>query len=289
MADNSLINFGELSRPATVLIEKVSDAVGGIAKPWQTARVAEAEAQAAIVQAETNIKIAELSQRAADRSAQEETIQQANRESVLAKAIPQLSEGSTPEKMEDDWVMNFFDKCRTTSDEDIQNLWARILAGEANNPGSFSRKTVNLMADLDKRDAEMFREFCRFVWMMNGRARLLVFDLSHQIYKEQGVNLDYSVHLETLGLVRVDSVGFITTDLPEKTKVSYHGRQAVLTHQSNPEDKYTIKVGNLLFTQAGRELFSICTPEPVDGFFEYVYDRWVGESLVPPREPQQTG
>ncbi len=40
----SLVNIGELSKPATVLVEKISDAVGGIAKPWQIRRIAKAEA-----------------------------------------------------------------------------------------------------------------------------------------------------------------------------------------------------------------------------------------------------
>ena len=37
MSDNfesSLINLGELSKPAAVLIEKISDAVGGVFKPY---------------------------------------------------------------------------------------------------------------------------------------------------------------------------------------------------------------------------------------------------------------
>jgi hypothetical protein len=36
MSDNfesSLINLGELSKPATVLVEKISEAVGGVFKP----------------------------------------------------------------------------------------------------------------------------------------------------------------------------------------------------------------------------------------------------------------
>ena len=36
MSDNfesSLINLGDLSKPATVLVEKISDAIGGIFKP----------------------------------------------------------------------------------------------------------------------------------------------------------------------------------------------------------------------------------------------------------------
>ncbi len=41
-----LINLGDLSKPVTVLIERVSDAVGGIAKPWQIKRIAKAETKA---------------------------------------------------------------------------------------------------------------------------------------------------------------------------------------------------------------------------------------------------
>jgi hypothetical protein len=54
MSDNfesSLINLGELSKPATALVEKISEAVGGIFKPYQLVRVAKAEAQADRVRA----------------------------------------------------------------------------------------------------------------------------------------------------------------------------------------------------------------------------------------------
>lgn len=51
MSGNSLIDLGKLAEPATKLIEKVSDAVGGIAKPWQIKRVASAEAAAAKIAA----------------------------------------------------------------------------------------------------------------------------------------------------------------------------------------------------------------------------------------------
>ena len=43
MADNPLVNLGDLSKPAVVLVEKISDAVGGIFKPYQIVRVAKAE------------------------------------------------------------------------------------------------------------------------------------------------------------------------------------------------------------------------------------------------------
>jgi hypothetical protein len=51
MADHSLINIGELAKPATVLIEKISDAVGEIYKPYQAKRVAKAETEAELTSA----------------------------------------------------------------------------------------------------------------------------------------------------------------------------------------------------------------------------------------------
>ena len=67
MSDNfesSLINLGELSKPATVLVEKISDAIGGLFKPYQIVRVAKAEAQADRVRTEGQIEISDIQRRA---------------------------------------------------------------------------------------------------------------------------------------------------------------------------------------------------------------------------------
>lgn len=69
---NSLINLGELSKPATVLIEKVSNAVGGIFRPAQIKRVAQAEAEAENIKALANVEISEIEQRAMQRLVHEE-------------------------------------------------------------------------------------------------------------------------------------------------------------------------------------------------------------------------
>ena len=64
--DGSLVNVKDLagiSKPATALFNKVSNAVGGIAKPWQIERVAKAEAKAEIIRAEARIEISEMEER----------------------------------------------------------------------------------------------------------------------------------------------------------------------------------------------------------------------------------
>ena len=50
----------------------------------------------------------------------------------------------------------------------MQELWARLLAGEASGPGTFSKHTVNLLADLDPIDARMFSQVCDFGWLLKG-------------------------------------------------------------------------------------------------------------------------
>lgn len=50
MTDNPITLAGDLGKPANTFIEKVSDAVVGIAKPYQIIRVAKAEVEAWIAQ-----------------------------------------------------------------------------------------------------------------------------------------------------------------------------------------------------------------------------------------------
>src|ERR1043166_6661751 len=98
------MDWEELAKPAAVLIEKISDAPGGIAKPWQIVRVARAEAVARRIEAEAEIEVSELQQRALRRFLSEEARKQSNIEAITEKALPQLESGSDPRKMDDDWI-----------------------------------------------------------------------------------------------------------------------------------------------------------------------------------------
>jgi len=144
MVPGTNINFGDLTKPATVLIEKISEAIGGIFRPHQIRRIAEAEAEASRIKTVSEIEITDLQRRAIQRFFSEEAKKQQNIESITAMALPQLAEHASPENIEDDWITNFFDKCRLISDLDMQTLWSRLLSGEANSPGRFSKRTINV-------------------------------------------------------------------------------------------------------------------------------------------------
>ena len=119
---HSLIDLGNLSKPATILVKKASKAVGGLFAPRQIRRVAKAKADAALIEAESRIQITDLERRAVRRFIKEEAQHQRNMESITAKALPQLDAAAKPDSMNDDWITNFFDKCRIVSDDDMQIL-----------------------------------------------------------------------------------------------------------------------------------------------------------------------
>ena len=297
----SLVNFGDITKPATVLIEKSSEAVSSVLRPWQIRRVgsaeievatqriravAQAEADAAVIRAGGEAQAIDLYHRAVQRSILEDAEHQLNMESILGKAIPQLEPNASPEDVENDWYANFYSKCRITSDEGMQDLWSRILAGQANNPGAFSRKTVNLVADLDKRDAELFTALCRFVWVINNTMVPLVLDTRANIYNRYGINFSTISHLESLGMVHFSGVtGFQISDLPETVTIAYYGRSvSILTVHRDGSNIFN--AGTTRFTQAGLELARIVNTPGILEFYNYVYDLWVKDSLVPPRESQ---
>lgn len=268
----SLVNLGKLSKPANTLIEKVSLAIGGVFEPWQIKRIAKAEAEASLIKAESEIQITDLHRRAMHRFVEEEAKRQENMEEITKKSIPLLEGQSDPAKMEDDWVTNFFDKSRIVSDEDMQALWANVLAGEANKPGSFSRRTVNLLSDLDKRDAELFQTLCRFGWVV-GNFAPLIFDSQAPIYNNLGIDFESLSHLDSLGLIQFNSLsGFSRTGLPKSFALAYCGQLLQLVIKEGQENK--LPIGQILLTQAGQELSQIVKVPGVPGFYDYVKEQW---------------
>lgn len=270
---NSLINLGNLSKPANTLIEKVSDAVGILYEPRQIRRIAKAKADAALIEAKSEIEITDLHRRAARRWIEEEAQHQKRMEDITTQALPQLNENAKPESIENDWLINFFDKCRLVSDNEMQGLWSRILAGEANTPGTYSKRTVNFLSDLDKDEAELFTKLWGFGVVINNLLVPLVFHNELEIYNRHGINFDALSHLRSIGLIQFEpSGGLGENDLPKRFTVSYHGQPFILEMPKHAMN--AIPIGQVLLTKVGQELAPICGSQPVEEFWEYAKGQW---------------
>jgi hypothetical protein len=275
---NSLINFGDLSKPATVLIEKISYAIEGYYRPYQIKRVAKAEAEAEIIKAQAQIEVTDLQRRALIRFVAEEAQKQDNIEKITQKAIPQLEESSDPKNVEDDWIVNFFDKCRIVSDEEMQSLWARVLAGEANSPGTYSKRTVNFLGSLDKADAHLFTCLCGFGWLI-GNIAPLIFDVDDPIYNNLGINFMSLSHLDDIGLVNFENLaGFKRMKFSKHITVRYYATP--LSVEFGKETDNDLDLGKVLLTKTGQQLAPICGSKPVEGFLDYVIKKWTEKGLI---------
>ncbi len=268
----SIVNLGKLSKPADTLIKKVSSAVGGLFEPWQIKRVAKAQAEANLIKVKSDIEITDLHLRAMQRFVEEEALRQKNMETITEKALHQLNENSDPNLMEDDWVTNFFDKSRIISDKDMQNIWAKVLAGEANSPGTYSKRTVNFLSDLDKKDAELFQSLCSFGWIVR-KFTPLIFNAKDKIYNDQGLNFSTLTHLDSIGLIQFNHLtGFSWTGLPKRFIVQYYGQPLYL--EMEKESGNVLPIGHVLLSKVGEELISVCLAPRIDGFEEYVKEKW---------------
>ena len=272
MSDNPLANAGNLAKPFDTLIKKIAKGVGTLYQPRRIRNVAEAEAEASKIKAESDIEITDLHRRAEQRRIEEEAKHQKNMEDITAKAAPHLNEDANPDAMDDDWVANLFDKCRIVSDDEMQSLWARVLAGEANTPGTYSKRTVNLLSDFDKNDADLFTRLCGFGWVI-GNVSPLVFDFQADIYNKHGINFNTLSHLKTIGLIQFEGLtGFSQIRLPKRFPTYYYGK--ILSLEVAEDANNELMTGTVLLTKIGQELAPICGSQPVDGFYEYVKEQW---------------
>ena len=164
MSDSPLVNLEGLTKPVSdlgiALIDKIGNATGIVYEPTRIKRRAKAEAKAAKIQAEAKIEITDLHQRTLRRWIEEEVQHQESIEDTITKSFDKLNEDADPDAIENDWIIKFFDKCRLVTDDKVQDLWASILAGEANAAGSYSPKTLTTLADMSQKDLILFNTFC---------------------------------------------------------------------------------------------------------------------------------
>ena len=273
-----LINLGDLSKPATVLIEKVCSAVGIVFEPTRIRRKAKAEADAQQISAVGQIEVDALQRRALERLVHQEARKQANIESITAQAATSLPPTANTEALNEDWLAHFFKQCDTVSDSEMQSLWSKVLAGEATAPGTYSRRTVDLVSTLDKADALLFTAFGEFVWVI-GESNPLIYDLGNDVYKAKGITFESLKHLDSIGLISFESVaGYNRSGFAKHGVTFYYGRPTLLEFPADSANQ--MAVGHALLTSAGKQLMAICGSARNDAFYQYVIRNWSDAGII---------
>jgi hypothetical protein len=282
----SLDVFGaaEWGKAAQTFIEKVSHHVDRWSEPRHIVRIAKAEAEATLIRARAengrlaievqgDIAVTELRRRAANRVLAEATEKQARIEEVVRDAVPLIDEKSAkPEKMDDEFIENLFEKIKPASFERMRKLWTHILAREANQPGSFSMRAVNTLASMDKHEAESLLRLCNFCFKGQGLAPApVVFSWDADIYTKNGVTFDAMVNLESIGLVQIaQGLTSIGVEHEGRLVVAYFNTRTIL----EVPKKRMVSFGKVRLNPVGQQLLTILNISPVPGFRDYAITQW---------------
>ena len=280
----SLVATAGLSSRAPELLDRVGKALGWVMEPWQAERIAIAEARG---QALGDLQRLAIYEEAGLRSLGEQLMKERNLVAVASEAVRLVNDSAQPEKIGTDWIANFYAKCQLTSEPEMRSLWAKILAGEANTPGSFSKRTVNLVAELDKTDAENFTKAATFVVQMK-EPILFVRNAYTPFYNQAGVNQNMLLRLQDAGLLSSDGFnGFSLHNPGEIVTFSYFDKQVKFTATTGPHSKH-FDFSIFMLTTTGKELVPICGAVERPDFIAYLIEMfnkapdlgWKGEILL---------
>lgn len=200
----------------------------------------------------------------------------ADRAEVLLEErnVPMLSAPSpndprVEEAPDQDWLNHFFSDAGDISDEQMQEVYARILAGEYQTKGSFARQTLQLLRGLDHDTANTLNAIHPFV--VSGFF-LFGYDSCRDFYNTKGINYADFLVLKESGLVQANtSIG--STRPGERTiELRYGGKVIRGIEVAMDDDDRTMLISGLSMdnlTRAGRQLLRI-REQPIDPGFTVV-------------------
>ena len=285
-----------LVEPTMKLLDMVGGAIGMLYEPKHKRKMADATAyeinaigeamrsaaDLPIVYDQNGVVIssedfARLMQRAGTRLALQETIKQHNIESVVDNAyeILEKEEVCSEEPVEQGWINRFFDSVADISDEDLQKLWGKVLAGEIKQPKSYSLRTLETLKNLSKHEATLFQKIAPFV-LREGNNHFIV--SNNGILKKHDLNYHEILQLDECGLINSGiSVSLqISLSNTEESQIFNKCKMIALEGLSSSVTK--VYVGDYGLTRAGIEILSLIDFIPDDSIVDDVFDLIVKNS-----------
>lgn len=196
----------------------------------------------------------ELARALVEKTASEQFRKLEVRENIAVKAVEHLNEASeneeqtpTTEEVSGDWMNAFIDFADRSSSESLQDMWAKVLAGEIIKPGAFSLPTLRVIAELDKDIANLFEE--QLIYTNDDTLLILPKPLV-------GKGLMNIRRLEEYGLISgMNSSLGITLTVPSSGVLTIENGYFRLIIKGSPNTK--LRIDAVMFTIVGLQLKQI--------------------------------
>lgn len=280
-----------ISEPLKKLIEVVSQGVGALSKPYLIRKTADAKAYEikVITQAvrdnqqdlekiefdDKKLSLMSLNNKSIRKelSIEERTQQridfaeqkrQQNIESITQKAAVNLEQESkvSDEPVDEDWTTRFFNYAEDISNEEMQELWGRVLAGEIKQPKSYSLRTLDILRNLSKEEAQVFTKFASLSIQSNGGAFILNFENEKLLEEKYLLNFNDRLLLEELGFITANNLQFGIKKTENNPIQIVFVIGSVCVIQNKLENKPKQQLNVLVFTKIGQELLSLLNTTP---------------------------
>lgn len=215
-----------------------------------------------------------------------------NQKSIADKAVSNAKEGTVFDVSSGvnlEWLERFMDSAGFVSEEQVQQIWGKILAKEFERPGSTPHNMVRILSEITPKHAEAFQKICSMKRLSvftdnNGNVK----EIRHEIivpyegnrteFHALGLSFDCFSELETLGLIKFDSIaGFVALNTPEKGVITYVDGQ---TQEVESHEKDQLPIGNVMLTEAGDCLCKIIQPIPIPNFISLEKKYMISNGVV---------
>jgi hypothetical protein len=252
------------------LLDKLSSATGCVYKPVDIVLTALAEAEASKIKTKSDLENHALRKRALSSLVGEQERLQQNRESITQKMLQHLPAETTladVQKLDEDWLANTYKKAAEYSDDEVQELWAKIIAGEVIQQGSFSRNTVNTLNNLDKHQLQLFETLCNLSFDCGS---ILIYESNDSFLKTKGLNFLAIQELEQLGLITTLHGGaqFLYKNPDGNGGLTFLYFDKLLFFET--QNGFNLNMGMVRFSAAGTQLRTLVNRQPIEGWFEVV-------------------
>lgn len=291
--DKGLVTAKTLVSPIVKLLDMVGNAIGTAYEPRHKRKMADASAYEISVVSEAIRNAADipidynkndvamnsedfnrLLQRTKKRFLFQEITKQSNIENIVDNAyeILESEENCTEEPIEQGWMNRFFDSVADVSDEDLQKLWGKILAGETVNPKACSLRTLDTLKNLSKYEANLFLNLTPFIIRM-GETFCLA---SNQgLLEKYGVTFGEIMMLDECGLINSNGLVSLNCSLSNSCCRSFFNKSKIAIIQGLKYSQEQLVFGVYSLTKAGIELYNILDCTSSDDFFrDFVEKVW---------------
>jgi uncharacterized repeat protein (TIGR03899 family) len=173
--------------------------------------------------------------------------------------------------IDEDWKTRFFKIVEDVSDDEMQIIWARILAGEIKEPKSFSLRTLELLKNLTKHEAEIFTKFAELRLKSEDHHFILNGKEDEFLKMEMGIRFMDILLMTELGLIASEDIlefSFEALQDSPQTELIEFGTKGFLFHREAFSGKHGVQV--LVLTKMGVELSKLIPQKTNSKYIELI-------------------